>query len=518
MIKHKLIMITMFSLAMNTTFVLANNGKPDRYSDEYADYVVNTGSGQPLTYTQMVELSSAISNSVVSSYESIVDPHTAAAIEYTLIDALFHSNTFQSAVSFGLNNNRENVGQILFTNEYEINEEREIDFSDVNDVDIDDIEDSDANQVPLIASHEAREDNNGTPVVNIGAAPDIHSSEYPWWQEALIHEVIHHITGSSDTDAEDKHGPTEILAQRIANERNWPIPTFRGYADPERIQALKERNFQALLHTINRHPAEAKALLSRLATIADGSKTSASFSPLTSFCSSGISELPKLPDFDDDDFSMGAAFFTGATASNLGKCSLDADDRVNPVSNSITFEGGQVLIQRDLKNLNLLVAKLAFLRAKNGDGFYSKNWDSWKEWYKASGWKHVFGFGVYGYGLDEAEGNDIYNPYGLTFNDGSFSIGVIGNDVKESTSSDNFTKLAGTNWTTIKYAGQMFFDRNGRPVALVITDPITGGFGSGWSFIYKNGKWQYESKDDWDDRLFKGSTLSLDPYAPKFKS
>lgn len=517
MINKSLIFIIVFVTAMNTKFVLANNDRPDQHSDEYANYVVTIGARQQLTYSQMVALSSAISRSVVSSYGSIVDRHTSAAIEYTLIDALFNSPTFQNSVAFGLNNNRENVGQILFTNEYEINEEREGDFSDVDDVEIDDIEDSDANQVPLIASHEAREDDNGTPVVNIGAAPRIHSNEYSWWQEALIHEVIHHITGSSDTDEVDRHGPTEILAQRIANELHWPIPTFKGYADPERTQALKERNFRALLDTIDRHPSEAEALLNRLATISRGSKASARFSLLTSFCSSGIIDLPKLPDFDDDDFSMGAAFFTGASASNLGECSLDVAGRVDPVSPSITFEGGQLLIQRDLKNLNLLVAKLAFLRAKNKGGFYSKNWNSWKHWYKDSAWKHLFGYGIYGYGLEEAEGNDIYNPYGLTFNDGSFSIGVVGQDVNKSTSSDNFTKLSGTNWHTIKYAGQMFFDRNGRPVALVITNAFTGGFGSGWSFIYNNGKWQYESKDDWDDRLFQGSTLSLDPYAPKFK-
>ncbi|EDP59872.1 hypothetical protein AND4_00648 [Vibrio sp. AND4] len=517
MIGKSLSVAILLVLAMNTKFVLANNDRPDQHSDEYADYVVNTGADQQLTYSQLVALSSAISRSVVSSYGSIADRHTSAAIEYTLIDALFNSPTFQHSVAFGLNNNRENVGQILFTNEYEISEEREGDFSDVDDVEIDDIAYSDADQVPLIASHEAREDDYGNPVVNIGAAPRIDSSEYSWWQEALIHEVIHHITGSSDTDEVDRHGPTEILAQRIANELHWPIPIFKGYADPERTQALKERNFQALLHTIHRHPYEAEALLNRLATISSGLKASPRFSLLTSFCSSGIIDLPKLPDFDDDDFSMGAAFFTGASASSSGSCSLDAAGRVDPVSSSITFEGGQLLIQRDLKNLNLLVAELAFMRAKNKGGFYSKKSKSWKHWYKDSAWKHLFGYGIYGYGLEEANGNSIYDPYGLTFNDGSFSIGVVGQDVNKNTISDNFTRLAGTNWHTIKYAGQMFFDKNGRPVVLVITDALTGGFGSGWSFIYNNGKWQYESKDDWDDRFFKGSTLSLDPHAPKFK-
>ena len=41
-------------------------------------------------------------------------------LQYTLIDALFGSPTFQHAVAFGRNNNMEDVGQIQFTNEYEV--------------------------------------------------------------------------------------------------------------------------------------------------------------------------------------------------------------------------------------------------------------------------------------------------------------------------------------------------------------------------------------------------------------
>lgn len=516
MIKYPVLLATLILTVVTPRDAFAESEKPERDSDDYANYVVNTGMQQPLTRTQRAAISSAITQSVVSSYGSIIDRHTAASIEYTLIDALFNSPTFQHAISFGLHNNEENVGQILFTNEYEVNEEREGDFSDVDDVEIDDIEDSDAEQVPIIASHEARENDYGTPVVNIGVAPSIHSSDYPWWQEALIHEVIHHITGSSDTDSLNRHGPTEILAQNVANELNWPIPTFSGYGDPSRIQALKERNFSALIQTINRHPSEASALLQRISIIARGSKASTSFSLLTSFCSSMNVDLPDRPNFDDDDFSMGAAFFTGASASNSGQCSFDVKDRAKPISDSIHFEGGQFLIKRDLINLNLSVAKLAFLRAKNGGGFYNKNWASWKSWYKASAWKHLLGFGLYGYGQEQAQGNDIYNPYGIRFNDGSFSIGVVGGDINNSTRSDNFTTLAGTNWHTIRYAGQMFFDLNGRPVALVITDPLTGGLGSGWSFVYTNGQWQYESQDDWDERLLNHSVLSMDSDAPQF--
>ncbi|AQS39806.1 NFkB-p65-degrading zinc protease [Shewanella psychrophila] len=516
MLKYLLFVAIFFQLLLNLRYAIADNGAPDNGSDEYAEFVVSKGAQHKLTHTQMVALSSAISRSVVSSYGRIIDRHTAASIEYTLIDALFLSPTFQSSVSFGIHNGQENIGQIHFSNEYEINEEQNS-FSDVDEVEVCDIEDSNAVTSPVIASHEAREDDNGNPIVNIGVAPSIHSSEYPWWQEALIHEVIHHITGSSDPNSEVRHGPTEILAQRIANENNWVIPNFRGYGDTERVKGIEQRNFNSLIQATERHPFEATELMGRMSTISAGLQASTRFDLLTSFCSSNKIDWPPLPDFDDDDFSMGSAFFTGASASNLvDQCSIDVTKRVDTVSEAIEFEGGQLLIQRDFKNLNLLVAKSAFLRAKNGDGFYSKNWDSWKAWYKASSWKHLLGYGLYGYGLEQAKGNDFYNPYGLFFNDGSFSVGVIGTDVKKSTKNDNFTTLAGTNWHTIQYAGQMFFDKNGRPIALVMTDMITGAVGSGWSFIYNHGKWLYEPKDDWDERFFSNSTLSLDSNAPQF--
>ena len=522
MVKYPLI-IGSISLILSSGFAFSGNEAPEKGSDEYAEYVISRGSQQPLNVTQRYALSSAISRSVVASYDSLIDRHTAAAIEYTLIDALFGSPTFQHAVAFGRNNNMEDLGQIQFTNEYEVNPDQS-DFEDIDDVSIEDIEDAGATDSPIFISHEAREDDDGNPIVNIGVAPRVDSNEYPWWQEALIHEVIHHITGSSDAHSETRHGPTEIMAQRVANERHWPIPVFRGYDDPARIAGLRDRNYYSLIHAFERHPAQAEVLMRRIAKIAQGRKASSDFNLLTAFCSSGKSEFPKRPDFDDDDnFSMGPAFgasgpafFGGVSASSLtDPCNIDLSKRVTPVSDAITFEGGQKLIPRDLKNLNLRVAERAFSRAKNGGGFYHKNWDSWKAWYKGSGWKHLLGYGLYGYGFEQAKGNDFYNPYGLYFNDGSYSIGVVGQDVNDRTKSDNFV-VAGSNWHTIQFAGQMFFDSNGRPVALVMTDIVTGAFGSGWSFIYRDGGWQYESQDDWDDRFFAHSTLSLDPYAPMF--
>lgn len=69
---------------------------------------------------------------------------------------------------------------------------------------------------------------------------------------------------------------------------------------------------------------------------------------------------------------------------------------------------------------------------------------------------------------------------------------------------------------TIQSSGQMFFDSSSRLVALVMKDIVIGAFGSRLSFIYRDGGWLYQSQDDWDDRFFAHSTLSLDPYAPMF--
>ena len=273
MLKYRLLITTLFLLLLNLSYAVANNGKPDYGSDEYAEFVVSKGAQHKLTRSQMAAISSEISRSVVSSYGRIIDRHTAASIEYTLIDALFISPTFQSSVLFGIHNGQEHIGQIHFSNEYEINEEQNA-FSDVDEVEAGDIEDSNAITSPLIASHEAREDDNGNPIVNIGVAPSIHSSEYPWWQEALIHEVIHHITGSSDPDSEVRHGPTEILAQRIANENNWVVPSFRGYGDAERVKGIKMRNFNSLIQAIERHPAEAVELMDRISAISAGLQAS----------------------------------------------------------------------------------------------------------------------------------------------------------------------------------------------------------------------------------------------------
>ncbi|MDP2545998.1 M85 family metallopeptidase [Photobacterium damselae subsp. piscicida] len=91
--------------------------------------------------------------------------------------------------------------------------------------------------------------------------------------------MVHHVTGSSDTHEENKQGPTEILAQMVAAELHWTIPTFKGYSNPARVEAIQERDFHSLLEMFQRHGSELGFLFTRLATIAKGKKASPDSAP-----------------------------------------------------------------------------------------------------------------------------------------------------------------------------------------------------------------------------------------------
>ncbi|XP_034247031.1 uncharacterized protein LOC117648579 [Thrips palmi] len=176
----------------------------------------------------------------------------------------------------------------------------------------------------------------------------------------------------------------------------------------------------------------------------------------------------------------------------------------------------------DLKSRNLAIAKMVFERAKNSGGFTEKDYASWKEWYHNSPWISNFSWGIFGDGVKMAGFGllkKVWGSFGYVFRDGSVSVGIVGRDTLHG--DDNWKTIKGSDWLLDKdesegYAGQMFFDRNGRPVAIVITKKIFGEFGSGYSFIYNDGKWEYESTDDWDGRRFGGRTESLDSTAPRF--
>lgn len=167
----------------------------------------------------------------------------------------------------------------------------------------------------------------------------------------------------------------------------------------------------------------------------------------------------------------------------------------------------------DLKSLNLMITYRVFMQTKNGTGFSHKNYDSWKQWYDQSTWNSIYG-SIYNYGTRMA----LYDgPFGFYFNDGSFVVGIISRDIQYGIT-DNWVGSRSRSWGTASdYAGQIYFDKNGRPVALAITDTFHGDMGSGWSYIYNNDdEWEYEFYDDWHTRRFPNSALSLNSHAVRF--
>ncbi|OWR45007.1 Aip56 [Danaus plexippus plexippus] len=171
------------------------------------------------------------------------------------------------------------------------------------------------------------------------------------------------------------------------------------------------------------------------------------------------------------------------------------------------------LIKMSMHEENLIIVSEVLDRAIKHKGFYSKNYGSWK-----IGTLILPGeFGIYADGISMAGQGWVYDPYGYKFNDNSFAVGILGTDARGK--SDNWVNLSHdftTTEGTRDYAGQVFFDKNGRPVAIVITSRQWADVGSGWSFIYNNEKWEYERTDSWDERRFAGRTESLDTTAPKF--
>ncbi|CAG9581981.1 unnamed protein product [Danaus chrysippus] len=195
-------------------------------------------------------------------------------------------------------------------------------------------------------------------------------------------------------------------------------------------------------------------------------------------------------------------------------------DHETRVSDDVTLVGSDPyclkpleLIKMSMHQENLIIVSEVLDRAIKHKGFYSKDYGSWKDWYADSSWA----FGIFNDGLSMAGQGWVYDPYGYKFNDNSFVVGILGTDARGK--SDNWVNLAHDFRDTKdkkQYAGQVFFDKNGRPVAIVITSIAWAQVGSGWSFVYNNEKWEYESTDSWDERRFAGRTESLDTTAPKF--
>jgi hypothetical protein len=257
---------------------------PDAKSDVYATHVLNVAARRPLSTAQLDSFKEGVGDAVRRSRGWLVDEHTAD----TLRDALDRSPTFRAAVSYGMYNQHVDLDDIAYRNPYQINPEIFDPTAplDVRALTISDLEKSNPNTVPLRPVNEAPADDeryeNALPHINIGAAPDAGSPYLPAYQQLLMHELMHHLTGSQDPDgpAHTEPGPTEVLSRRIASEMNWSIPDSRGYGDPARVAHIDETDRAALIDAARRHADHQPGFFERLDTISRYQVASSDFREL----------------------------------------------------------------------------------------------------------------------------------------------------------------------------------------------------------------------------------------------
>lgn len=220
-----------------------------------------------------------MTTTVHSSCSRLIDQHTVDMIGNTVLDALSRSQTFRDAVSYGIHNKGVQLGCITYRNEYGINEDSPVEVDYIHSLTRSELYEYDVGQEPILPICEARKDEHEEAYVSFSVAPDTDSCEMPSWQEGLIHEIIHHVTGSGDPleNGNIELGPTEILARRVAQELGWSIPDFTGYASPDRVAHLRTRNLNALRQAATRHEDNEEAFFERLDVISDGYEASADF-------------------------------------------------------------------------------------------------------------------------------------------------------------------------------------------------------------------------------------------------
>ncbi|ECX9480076.1 peptidase M85 [Salmonella enterica] len=271
---------------------------PHPSKNAYADYVLETGKRIPFSAADLSNLYQSVIYAVHSSRSRLIDQHTANMIGNTVLDALSRSQTFRDAVIYGIHNKEVQLGCITYRNEYEINEDSPVGVDSIHLLTHSELYEYEAGQEPILPICEARKDEHEEAYISFSAVPDTDSCEMPSWQEGLIHEIIHHVTGAGDPleDGNIEPGPTEILARRIAQELGWSIPEFTGYASPDRVAHLRTRNLNALRQTATRHEDNEEAFFERLDVISEGYEASADFTEYP-VMSDMVKELNKPHDF-----------------------------------------------------------------------------------------------------------------------------------------------------------------------------------------------------------------------------
>lgn len=260
---------------------------PQRHSDEYAEYVmlrakeIQKNMPQDDKYS-LKKWSEDFILAVEKSEDYLIDNHSSKMISLTIIEALTHSKTFRQLVNYGICADEEYLGDIIFRHEFEINYESPTlyDLIKIKDLSLTELKKYNSCTSPIIPICEAGEISDITndsesesdsesmiPTVSFGFAPNEDSEYLQSWQEGLIHEVVHHIAGTKDPSSQDGNnrlGPTEIIARKVAKELRWRIQEFRGYMDDERTNHINKRNFEALLDTVGRYQGQEQFFFEKL--------------------------------------------------------------------------------------------------------------------------------------------------------------------------------------------------------------------------------------------------------------
>jgi len=268
------------------TRVKRDDSTPKPSSDGFADYVTRLGKQTPLTAEQMLKSRADIMHSVLASRDRLADRQTTDAIGNTLLDALTRSPTFQALVSYNLHHDGEFLQDLRYRNVYTRDSQYQGQRKEISDLRLSDLQSPDpAGRLPIasIPSTEAGYGANNVPYISVGAAPDADHPAYQQWQEILIHEVVHHLTGADDPPEnlqQDHLGPTENLAQAIGREMGWNLPQFNGYAATNRIAHLDQTNRTGIVDAAQRHAGHDRGFFERLADVSGNMNASADFHEL----------------------------------------------------------------------------------------------------------------------------------------------------------------------------------------------------------------------------------------------
>lgn len=275
---------------------ISNTAIPKNTSDAYEAYVLNSTNNYEISQGQIQQLEMDVSYSVAESRGFLLDSYTSNAIESSLWQALKESVSFRKAIIFGIQHNKETLGNIRYENRYEVNDHSIPE--DFSLLDPEQVISPRAENCPIVNFAEASEgqrEGKLHPIINIGAAPNTQSSAYPQWQLSLMHEIMHHLTGSGDPgtnpiavagtstmepDWSTRLGPTENLARQVAKELGWPIPSVSGYRSLDRDIQLAERDHEGLKDLMSRHPSMERPLMQRMASISSGSSVETNFTDI----------------------------------------------------------------------------------------------------------------------------------------------------------------------------------------------------------------------------------------------